>query len=76
MKQKHETFIGQYTARVLTPKYLHLSLGLSPPLSPYRCMHANIGALMITYTILGVPYYIFFSIMGPQSLFYVLRPLE
>ena len=28
---------------------------------------------MITYTILGVPYYIFFSIMGPQSLFYVLR---
>ena len=29
---------------------------------------SNIGALIITYTILGVPYYIY-SIIGPKILF-------
>ena len=28
----------------------------------------SVGALIITYTILGVPYYIY-SIMGPETLF-------
>ena len=28
-----------------------------------------LGALILTYTILGVPYYNYYSIMGPQTLF-------
>ena len=35
----------------------------------------NIGALIITYAIFGgVPYYIY-SIMGPKTLLYLVRPL-
>ena len=34
----------------------------------------NIGALVITNTILGVPYYTY-SITGPETLFSLLRPL-
>ena len=36
---------------------------------------SNIGALMITYTILGVPYSNY-SILGPETLFQLLRPLH
>ena len=32
-------------------------------------VQANIGALIITYIILGVPYYYNYSRMGPETLF-------
>ena len=35
---------------------------------PLQLMSSNIGALIITYTILGAPYYNY-SIMGPKTLF-------
>ena len=34
----------------------------------------TIGALIIIYAILGVPYYNY-SILGPETLFHILRPL-
>ena len=45
-----------------------LLIGGFEPLSPVtpQALHSNIGALIITYTILGVPYYNY-SIMGPKT---------
>ena len=42
-----------------------------------HCWHecGNIGAKIITNTIVGVPYYDY-STRGPKALFYLLRPLD
>ena len=52
------------------PQLSNCSRADPPELStPLSAILPNIGAYIITNTILGVPYYYYYGIMGPKTLF-------